>query len=131
MAKAGNVPVEAFANPIEIIVIPTSLAKVTAGTLPSNTLKLGMNGELSIKVERLFDFAGEYKVKVTLPMGVTGITVEDVTIPAGKDEVKLVFKAAADAKPGAVNNAVVTLTAMYAGKHAVTHEAKVNFTVAK
>jgi hypothetical protein len=70
-------------------------------------------------------------VKFELPKGVTGVTAEDVIIPAGKDEVKLVLKAPADAKPGAVTNAVITLTAMYGGKHTVTHEAKVTFTVAK
>jgi hypothetical protein len=130
MAKGGNVPAEAFSDPIEIVVIPTAVAKVTAGTLPNNTLKIGTPGELTIKVERQYDFAGEFKVKFELPKGTTGVTVADVTIPAGKDEAKLVLTTAADAKPGAVSNAVITVTAMYGGKHTITHEAKVTFTVA-
>lgn len=131
MAKGQNVPAEVFADPIEVVVIPTALAKVTAGQLPNGVLKLGTPGELSVKVERQYDYAGEFKVKIELPKGTTGVTAEEVTIPAGKDEAKLVLKAAADAKPGAVNEAVITVTAVYDKKHTVTHTAKVNFTVAK
>jgi hypothetical protein len=64
------------------------------------------------------------------PKDVSGVTAADVTIPAGQDEVKLVVKAAADAKPGAVTNATITVTAMYDGKP-IAHEVKVTFNVAK
>jgi hypothetical protein len=64
-------------------------------------------------------------------MGVTGVTADEVTIPAGKDEVKLVVKVAADAKPGAVTGALLTVTATYAGKYPVVTETKINFNVAK
>jgi hypothetical protein len=64
-------------------------------------------------------------------MGATGVTADEVTIPAGKDEVKLVLKAAEGTKPGPVANATITATAMYGGKYTITHEAKVNFTVAE
>jgi hypothetical protein len=131
MAKGPNVPVEELSSPIQVTVIPSSVAKVTAGNLPNNTLKLGTPGELVVKVERQHDYAGEFKVKFELPKGVTGIEVEDVTIPAGKDEAKLVLKTTDEAKPGAVTNATVTVTALYDKKHAITHEAKVTFTVAK
>jgi hypothetical protein len=132
MAKQKpNIPAEIFSDPIEVNVIPTSVAKVTVGTLPANAIKQGLSGELLIKVDRQYDYAGEFKVKFELPKGMTGVTAQEVTIPAGKDEVKLILKAPIDTKPGAVSNAVITLTAMYGGKHAVTHEAKVNFTVVK
>jgi hypothetical protein len=131
MAKGQNVPAAEFTTPIEVIVIPTSVAKLTVGNLPNNTLKIGTPGELTIKVDRQYDFAGELKVKFELPKGTTGVTAAEATIPAGKDEAKLVLKADADAKPGAVSNAVVTVTAVYDKKHTITHEGKVNFTVAK
>jgi hypothetical protein len=35
-----------------------------------------------VKVERQFDYAGEIKLKFAAPMGVTGITADEVTIPA-------------------------------------------------
>jgi hypothetical protein len=132
MAKQKpNIPAEVFSDPIEVTVIPTSLAKVTVGNLPTNALKPGKSGELLIKIDRQYDYAGEFKVKFELPKGMTGVTAHEVTIPAGKDEVKLVLKAGWDAKLGAVNNAVITVTAVYGGKHSVTQEAKVNFTVVK
>jgi hypothetical protein len=127
-AKA-NVPTSAFTDPVEITVIPTSVAKLTPGQIPNNAVKAGATAELTIKIERQFDYAGEYKVKFTPPMGVAGITADEVTVPAGKDEAKLVFKAAADAKPGAVAG-VVTVTAIYDKKYTISHETKVNFTVA-
>jgi hypothetical protein len=132
MAKQKpNIPAEVFSDPIEVQVIPTTLAKVTVGPLPANTLKLGTPGELTVKVDRQFDYAGEYKVKFALPMGASGVSAEDVVIPAGKNEAKLTLKTSADAKPGAINNAIVTVTAKYDGKHTVTQESKVTFTVAK
>lgn len=124
-----NVPASAFSDPIEITVIPVSVAKLTPGAIPNNTLKAGATGELSLKIERQFDYAGEFKVKFTPPMGLTGITATEVTVPAGKDEAKLVFTAAADAKPGAVAG-VITVTAVYDKKYTISHETKVNFTVA-
>ena len=131
MAKGQNVPVEEFSEPILVTVLPNSLAKVTVANLPNNTLKPGATGELVVKVERQHDFAGEFQVKVELPKDAKGVTAADATIPAGQNEAKVALKAAADAKPGAVSNATVTVTATYGGKHTITHEAKVNFTVAK
>jgi len=129
--KAGPVPAVAFADPVEFTVLPTSLVKVAPGQLPNNTLKIGTKAEMILKLDRQFDYAGELKVKFTAPMGLTGITAADVTVPAGKgDEAKLTLTAAADAKAGAVSNAVVTVTGTFAGK-AVTTETKVTFNVAK
>ncbi|MFO0825839.1 MAG: hypothetical protein U0792_22420 [Gemmataceae bacterium] len=82
-AKAGNVPVEEFAEPIFVNVIPT-LAKVNVGNLPGNTVKIGMMAELLVKVDRQNDYAGEFKVKLTLPVGTTGVSVQEATIPAGR-----------------------------------------------
>jgi len=130
MPKGTNVPAEAFSDPIEVTVIPTALAKVTVGNLPNNTLTAGTGGDVLVRVERQYDYAGEFRVRFDPPPGLTGVTAEPVTIPAGANEVKLLLKAAADAKPGAVNNATITVTAVYGGKHTITHEAKVNFTVA-
>ena len=81
-----------------------------------------------VKVERQYDYAGEFKVKFVPPKGLKGVEAEEVTIPAGKNEAKLVIKAAADAKPGAVSNASLIVTALYDKKHTITHEVKVTFT---
>jgi hypothetical protein len=125
-----NVPASAFSDPVEVTVIPTSLAKVTAGQLPNNTVKAGATAELSVKIDRQYDFAGEFKVAYVPPKGVSGVSAAEVTVPAGKEEAKLVIKAASDAKPGAVNGGLVVVTAVYGGKHKVEHETKVNFNIA-
>lgn len=131
MAKQKpNVPAEAFSTPITVLVVPNALGRFTTGPLPNNTLKLGTSTDLPVKVERLHDFAGEYKVSFVPAKDAAGVTAIDVVIPAGKDEAKLVLKTAADAKPGALAGAVV-VTATYGGKYAVVYENKVSFNLAK
>jgi hypothetical protein len=129
--KGPNVPVEALGAPITVLIVPTAVVKLTPGALPGNALKIGTPGELVVKVDRLYGYAGEIELTLTLPKGTDGVTAAEATIPAGKDEGKLVLVAGTDAKPGAVANAVVTATAVYGGKYAVTHAAKVTFTVAQ
>ncbi|MCI0704103.1 MAG: PPC domain-containing protein [Planctomycetia bacterium] len=125
-----NLPAEAFSSPIPVLVIPNSLGKITAGPLPNNTLKLGTTTELTVKVERQYDFAGEFTVKFIPAKGATGVTAEDVTIPAGKNEVKLALVTEEEAKPGTIAGTIV-VTGTYLGKYKITHEAKVSFNVAK
>lgn len=126
--KGGNLPMTAFADPIEITVLPSSVAKVNPVQVPN--VKLGQSVDVVVKVERQYDYAGEYKVAFAPPKDASGVSAAEAKIPAGADEVKLTIKAAADAKPGAVNNAVITVTAMYDGKP-IAHEVKVTFAVAK
>ncbi|MCS6866384.1 MAG: PPC domain-containing protein [Gemmataceae bacterium] len=123
------VPVDAFTTPITIRILPTAVAKLTVTNLPNNTLKVGEKGELGIKVERQYDYRGEFKVKLELPAGTTGITATEVTIPANQDEVKLPLQATADAKPGPLANATITVTAMYAEQYPVVHEAKITVNI--
>ncbi len=125
-----NVPESAFTNPIEFTVIPTALAKIKADSIAKGSVKVGSSAEMVIKIDRLYDFAGEFKVHFEAAKGTTGIAAADVTIPAGKEEAKLLFKADAKAKPGGVAG-VIKVTAMYDGKHAIVHETKVNFNVVK
>lgn len=127
--KKAPVTTIAFAPPVEVTVLPTTLAKVTVQA--PTALKPGGTGELVVKVDRQHDYAGEFKVTVVLPKDVKGVTAKDVTIPAGKDEVKVLLEAAKDAKPGGVPNVVVGVTATVHGKFPITTEAKVNLTVAK
>jgi hypothetical protein len=124
-----NVNVPAYVQPIEVTVLPKSLAKLSARA--SGNLKPGATGELVVRVERQFDYAGEFKVSVALPKDARGVTVKDVTIPAGKDEVKVPVRVAKDARPGAINNVVVTAVATVHDKFPIDHETKVNLTVAK
>ncbi len=127
--KKAPVTALAFAQPIEVTVLPTTVGKLTA-TVPGS-LKLGATGELVLKVERQNDYAGEFKVTVALPKDVKGLSVKDLTIPAGKDEVKVPIEVAKDAKPGNVQNVTVTATGTVHGKFAISQEAKFNLNVVK
>lgn len=123
------VPVDAFASPIAIRILPTAVAKLNVTNLPNNTLKVGDTGEILVKVERQYDYRGEFKVKLEFPPGTMGLTAPEVTIPANQDTVKLPLQAAGDAKPGSIANATITVTALYANQYPIVHEAKINLNV--
>lgn len=127
--KQQPVTVVGSSTPLTFKVLPLSVAKLTA--TPKGNLKGGMDGEITVKVERQFDFAGEFKVKVVLPMGTKGITVGDVVIPAGKDEVVIPVKVAADVAASTLQNVTVQATAMVEGSVPTLHEVKFNVTVEK
>ena len=44
-----------------------------------------------VKVARLYDYAGEFKVSLVPPANVKDVTAAEVVIPAGKDEATLVL----------------------------------------
>jgi hypothetical protein len=118
-------------TPITITVLPKSVATV-ALTVPNPNVKAGTQGDVVVKVTRQFGYDGEFKVELVLPpTAAKGVVADPVVIPAGKDEAKLVLKAAADAAPGARNDLVVRATATYNGKVLVVHEAKFNVNVVK
>ncbi|HEX3148837.1 MAG TPA: PPC domain-containing protein [Gemmataceae bacterium] len=122
--------VDQAVTPVTIQVVPLTLAKVTA--TPAGNLKGGAATDVTVKVERQNEFAGEYKVKVTLPMGAKGVTVDEATIPAGQTEVKIALKAAGDVAAGQLAGISVTVTGMYDGKLAIATESqKFNVTVEK
>jgi hypothetical protein len=127
--RTTNLATAAYTQPIEVTILPTSLARLSAR--PPGPLKPGTTGELVVKVDRQFDYAGEFAVSVALPKDAGGVTVEDVTIPAGEDEVKVPVEVAKDAKAGTVNNVVVKAVATVHGKFPVVHETKTNLTIAK
>jgi hypothetical protein len=126
--KKAPATVVGYAAPVEVTVLPTSLAKVTATPGP---MKLGTTAELTVKVERLAEFTGEYKLEVVLPKDVKGLTVKPSNIPAGKDEVKLVIEIAKDAKPGNVPNVLVQVTGTVHGRFPILTETKLNLTITK
>jgi len=116
--------VQAFAEPITVTVVPTALGKFTVTPPANNQLKAGTTAELVLKVERQFDYTGEFAVKVTLPPEAKGLTVKDVTVPANATEVKIPIEVAKDAKDATVQ-ATVTATATVHGKFPISHEVKV------
>jgi hypothetical protein len=116
-------------TPLVLTILPKQLARVSL-TNSNPTIKLGGQAEIIVRVTRLFNYDGEYKVKLVLPPNVQGLSAEEVTVPAGKNEAKLVVKAAEDAKPSNRPNLVIKTTALFNGSP-VTCESKINVNVIK
>jgi hypothetical protein len=114
-----------------VTVLPTTLAKLSVEPSGIPQLKPGTTTELTVKVERQFDYAGPFEVTIELPKDAKGVTVKPVTLPAGKDEVKVPVEVDEDAKPAPMSNAVVRAVATLHGKYPINHETKLNLAVVK
>ncbi|OAI41305.1 hypothetical protein AYO40_03355 [Planctomycetaceae bacterium SCGC AG-212-D15] len=131
MAKQKpNINIIQPSTPVSLTIIPKQLATFTVAA-PNVNLKQGTNAEVVVKVARLFDYDGEFKVKLMLPPNAAGVSVDEVTIPAGATEAKLVIKATTDAAVANLANLVVQATAMYEGKVPTVHETKLTVNVVK
>jgi hypothetical protein len=119
-------PAEAFA----LTVLPAQVAVLSVNN-PNLTLKPGSQQELIVRVARQHGYQGEFKVNLVLPADVKGVEMAPVTIPPGKDENKLVLKAAGDAVPGNRANLVIRAVASLQGEVAAIHETKINVNVVK
>lgn len=123
--KKSNAVVQAFTDPLVVTVLPTALGKFTAQPPANNQLKAGTTAEVLLKVERLNDYAGEFKVAVAVPKEAKGVTAKGVTVPAGATEVKIPVEVAKDAKDAGAVQLVLTATATVHGKFPISHEVKV------
>jgi hypothetical protein len=117
-------------TPLALTVVPRVVGTLAVAT-PNPTLKAGGELPLTIKVTRLFDYAGEFKVVLAPPDAVKDVTAAEVVIPAGKDEATLVLKAPAEAAAGGRNDLVVRATAVVNDKVTTTQEVKFNLNVVK
>jgi hypothetical protein len=97
----------------------------------SAAVKAGEEFEVVVKVQRLSNYSGEFKVELVVPENARGISAPEVTIPKGKDEAKLVIRADADAAPGNRGALAVRATALVNGKVATRQEAKLTVKVVK
>jgi hypothetical protein len=121
----NNVTVAQPSTPFTITVLPKQVATVSLS--PNNPkVKPGGKAEVTVKVSRQFDYAGEFKVELVKPP--KGVSAEEVTIPAGKDEATLVVEV--DPSAGGQSNLVVRATAAIKGKE-VRQEAKLEVRVGK
>ena len=126
--KQGNVILPA--PPVELIILPKQVANLTVNNA-NLTAKPGTDSVVLVKVARLFDYAGDFKVQLVLPPGMKGVSAGDITIVPGQDEAKLTLKIAGDAIPGARPNITVRAVAVLHGSVTLTHETKINVNVTK
>jgi hypothetical protein len=130
--KAAKQPVNVveYSSPFALTIVPKQVATVSLNNT-NPTAKIGGQAEVVVQVQRQFNYDGEFKVQLVLPGGVQGLTADEATIPAGKNEAKLVIKAAANAAPGNRPNLVVKTTAKYSAALTLTQEVKINVNVVK
>jgi hypothetical protein len=126
-----NANVVQTATPLLLTVLPKKLADLTVPN-PNPALKVGTQTEVLVRVNRLYDYEGEYTVTL-LPSTDTppGLVVEQAVIPAGKNETKLLLRAEPDAPPGNRQNLVVRVVANYHENVPISHETKINVNVTK
>jgi hypothetical protein len=131
LAKARpNINVVQPCTPVTVTILPKQVATVSVSNT-NPTIKIGMQMALDVRVTRQFNYDGEFKVQLVLPPNVQGLSAEEVTIPAGKNETKLVIKVPATAQPGGRPNLTVKTTALYNGTVPLTLETKINVNVIK
>ncbi|HVS37005.1 MAG TPA: hypothetical protein VMS17_15700, partial [Gemmataceae bacterium] len=116
--------------PLTITVLPRTVGTLSLAT-PNPSVKAGGQVEVVVKVARLWDYAGEFKVSLVSPANVKDVSAAEVVIPAGKDEATLVLQAPANAPPGGRNDLIVRAVAMVHGDTATTQEVKFNLNVTK
>ncbi|HLJ95729.1 MAG TPA: hypothetical protein VKU02_21310 [Gemmataceae bacterium] len=129
-AKKANATIGLPSNPITLTVLPNQVAKINVNNA-SPTLKIGAQTELVIKVARLHAYAGAFKVHLVLPPDMKGIQADEIMIPAGEDEAKIVLRAPADATPGNRQNLIVRAIALINGNTPLMHDVKINVNVVK
>src|SRR5262249_13680072 len=94
-----NINVVLPATPIAVTVLPSQVATLAVNNA-NPSLKIGSQTELVVKVARLNDYAGSFKVQLILPPNMSDIGADEVMIQEGKNEAKLILKTPTNATPG-------------------------------
>src|SRR5262249_15316697 len=81
MAKQKpNVSVVQTSTPVLVTILPKQVAQLSVANA-NPMVKLGDQGEVVVRVNRLHDYADSFKVQLVLPPGVQGVSADEVTIP--------------------------------------------------
>jgi hypothetical protein len=127
-AKAVNVVMPS--TPLVLVVLPKQVARLTVSN-PNLPVKLGNKAEVVVRVNRQFDYEGEFKVELILPPNVQGVAAAPVVIPAGQNEAKLVIEVPDGVPLGGRPNLTVRAVATVNGNVAINHDTKINVNVIK
>lgn len=96
-------------------------APITVAATAPAALKQGAQGELPIKLTRLYNYADAVLIQAVLPQGVAGINIPQVQAPAGQVDAKLMVQTAANATPG-VHQVTIRAIATLNGQQAVAEQ---------
>ena len=110
--------------------LPKQVANLSVDN-PNLTAKPGADVVATVKVQRLFDYADAFKVDLTFPPNIKGVTADNVTIAPGANEAKLTIRVAKDAPPMNLPNLNLRAVAVVNGNVTLTHEIKINVVVQK
>jgi hypothetical protein len=116
-------------EPITLTVVPRQLAKITV-TPETPAVAAGKDTEVVVKVTRMNDYQGKLRLELVAPRG-AGISAEEVVVPAGKSEAKLVLKVSGKAPRGEKPELLMRATATGRDGTPITQEVKFNVRVAK
>jgi hypothetical protein len=117
-------------NAVEVTVLPKQVANLTVDN-PNQTVKLGADAAIAVRVQRLFDYADAFKVELVLPPNTKGVTADNITIAPGANEAKLTLRIAKDAAPTNLQNLTLRAVAVVNGNVNLTHEIKINVNIVK
>jgi hypothetical protein len=133
-AKGKTVNTILPVSPIELTVVPKQVANNLALEGNNPTLTPGKETSLTFKLNRLVDYGETFQVVVLAENAkdakeaIKGVTIDPVTLEAGKSEAKVTFKTAADAAPGPRNNLTLRAVAVISGV-TLNHDLKFNANV--
>lgn len=125
-----NVTVVQPSTPITLTILPKQVATF-ALTPAKPVVKMGQQTEFIVKATRMYDYTGPIKVELVIPPAAKGLSAEPVTIPAGKDEVRMILKADPKLAPGNKPNLTLKATVEIKPKTVLTHEVKLSADVIK
>lgn len=117
-------------SPLELTVLPKALGEFS---IVNNgvQVKAGSEGKLELKVKRLHNYEGTYKVEVVVPANLKGIVLEPTEFATNSDSTLIKVKVAADAMPGPRNDIPLKFKGMFMGKDEIIAELKANVSVVK
>jgi hypothetical protein len=125
-----NVNVIQPSTPVSVMILPKQVAQLSVNN-GNPTIKLGKQQEIVVRVSRQHEYADAFKVKLVLPPGMQGISADEVTVPAGQNEAKLVLRVPPGATPGNRSNLTIEAIALIHGNVPLKHETKINVNVVK
>jgi len=138
LAKKGDgnpknvsaLPVSVSSEPIKLTILPTEVAKLKVTPADAKG-RPGESVTITIEIERLYEFDGPIKLEVVFPDGTKNVSVESVTVPAGKNTATITLKIANEAKATNLPKVIIKATARVGETKDIVSEGRLNLTVTK
>jgi hypothetical protein len=129
-AKATPITVVLPSTPVTLTVLPKHVAQLSVAPASAQA-RSGTQVVVNVKISRLYNFTGEYAVSLTAPPGVTGIHADNVIVPRGGNEARLLIQLDRDVPPAHRFELAVRVTAQLDAGMKSSEEAKLALSVAE